>query len=297
MQNKIHEEKHNKIARKQSSQEPALFKSRFITSSPDPPTFTKTLGKEDLHDEGFEETQSLVSETLSSQETSSGNFETDMPDSTRCSPANMSTIPVEAKKPAITTRVSKTSLYEKPNLRKSKPDLTNSYLPKRTPSLKRDTSISKINVPTQHSGTKRLPASTSRGRLGEVERSGSRSSLRSSSRSSLNSASSVNTVKRLPPGQNDHAHMSRYTSAIRALTSDLRKNSNTSSVGSLSLKDAEKRRPTYMSRSGRGSNGSTTSGPSVRPRVPASRSSSSGSSIGPPISSLRKTTGVGIKNV
>jgi hypothetical protein len=42
----------------------------------------------ELNDEGFEETQSLVSETLS-QEASSGNYETDTHDSTRCSPAEL----------------------------------------------------------------------------------------------------------------------------------------------------------------------------------------------------------------
>ena len=49
---------------------------------------TNKAREQELNDEGFEETQSLVSESLS-QEASSGNYETDTHDSTRCSPAEM----------------------------------------------------------------------------------------------------------------------------------------------------------------------------------------------------------------
>lgn len=49
---------------------------------------SKQAREQELNDEGFEETQSLVSETLS-QEASSGNYETDTHDSTRCSPAEL----------------------------------------------------------------------------------------------------------------------------------------------------------------------------------------------------------------
>ena len=66
----------------------SMFKSRFI---PDISVASMPVNKardQELNDEGFEETQSLVSETLS-QETSSGNYETDTHDSTRCSPADL----------------------------------------------------------------------------------------------------------------------------------------------------------------------------------------------------------------
>lgn len=66
----------------------SMFKSRFI---PDISVTSMPVNKardQELNDEGFEETQSLVSETLS-QETSSGNYETDTHDSTRCSPADL----------------------------------------------------------------------------------------------------------------------------------------------------------------------------------------------------------------
>lgn len=70
------------------SKQNSMFKSRFI---PDLSVTSMPVNKsrdQEMNDEGFEETQSLVSETLS-QETSSGNYETDTHDSTRCSPADL----------------------------------------------------------------------------------------------------------------------------------------------------------------------------------------------------------------
>lgn len=76
---------------------------------------------------------------------------------------------------------------------------TTSFLPKRTGSLKRDS-------PRKVEPIKRSDVLASRNPpRDEVERSGSRSSLRSS-RSSLNSATSVNTVRNL--GSN-HPHLNR----------------------------------------------------------------------------------------
>ena len=79
-------EKHSSVS--SNLKQNSMFKSRFnpdinVTQIP----VNKTRDQE-LNDEGFEETQSLVSETLS-QETSSGNYETDTHDSTRCSPADL----------------------------------------------------------------------------------------------------------------------------------------------------------------------------------------------------------------
>lgn len=103
----------------------------------------------------------------------------------------------------------------------------------------------------------------------EVERSGSRSSLRSS-RSSLNSATSVNTVRNLIPSAHN-SHLRGYTSAIRALTSDLKKNNNTNSTATGAPL------PTGLNQSMRKIvNPHKTS--NVVSRIPASRSSSSGSS-------------------
>lgn len=70
----------------------------------------------------------------------------------------------------------------------------------------------------------------------------------------------------------------RYTSAIRALTSDLRKGAG--SPSNTAAKEAEKRR--IAPRTGVS-------------RIPASRSSSSGSSVGPALRNIRKSVGVSYK--
>ncbi|KAM0729484.1 FH2 domain-containing protein 1 [Formica fusca] len=271
----------------------SMFRSRFIpdinvTSSP--PSSGKVTRDQELNDEGFEETQSLVSETLS-QETSSGNYETDTHDSTRCSPAELS-YGGEQRRRSITMTMDDDDLHDRGNRRSlsvdklSKPasgkvfgkketarnaSEKSSFLPTRAAGVKRESTLRKTeslkkpsNVALSLSGN---PGALSKN---EVQRSGSRSSLRSS-RSSLNSATSVNTVRNLAA---NHAHLRNYTSAIRALTNDLRKSSPSSSP--LPPKNVvDKRRPSPRQ-----------VGVS---RIPASRSSSSGSSVGPTARSLRKT--------
>lgn len=240
-----------------------LFKSKFIPDINVSPTAQLTTGKvkeQELNDEGFEETQSLVSETLS-QETSSGNYETD---STRCSPAEL--------RYAGPKKSSSQTVKEKPQLRNptaafDKKLEKSSFLPKRSNSLKRDLSRKTTDVKRAN------PLTSNNTSRNEVERSGSRSSLRSS-RSSLNSATSVNTVRNLAP---NHAQLGSYTSAIRALTSNLRKGPTNSSILSSASKENDRRYTVNRT-------------PSTR--VPASRSSSSGSSVGPIIRNLRKAAPV-----
>ncbi|XP_011866481.1 PREDICTED: uncharacterized protein LOC105561273 [Vollenhovia emeryi] len=265
-----------------------MFRSRFIpdisvTSSP--PSSGKSRDQE-LNDEGFEETQSLVSETLS-QETSSGNYETDTHDSTRCSPAELGGyggVDVARERSAIPVMdvdvLDRRGLFVdkllKPTSDKAfdkKPTARNaseksSFLPKRTASTKRESSALRKTESLKRTSNL-IPLCDTGMSRSEVQRSGSRSSLRSS-RSSLNSATSVNTVRNLAA---NHTHLRSYTSAIRALTNDLRKSSPSNSP--LPSKDAvDKRRP------------------SPRPfgvsRIPASRSSSSGSSVGPAMRNVRK---------
>ncbi|KAL6253627.1 hypothetical protein P5V15_015933 [Pogonomyrmex californicus] len=264
----------------------SMFRSRFIpdisvTSSP--PTSGKGKDQE-LNDEGFEETQSLVSETLS-QETSSGNYETDTHDSTRCSPAELggysgeqhrrSAIMVvhdddpDGQGSSVDKMLKPTSAdaFNKKTTTKNAPEKS-SFLPKRTAGTKRESSTLRKTESLKRT-LNVLPSGSTGSSRNEVQRSGSRSSLRSS-RSSLNSATSVNTVRNLAT---NHAHLRSYTSAIRALTNDLRKNSPSSS--SLPSKNAvDKRRPSPRQ-----------VGVS---RIPASRSSSSGSSVGPAIRNIRK---------
>lgn len=262
---------------KQSS----MFRNRFIpdinvTNASPLSLGTSVKGRDqELNDEGFEETQSLVSESLS-QETSSGNYETDAHDSTRYSPAELryaGTIVTQCrpndeeeedvdvrhiiKEPAKTVFAKTTVPVRATNNEKS-------FLPKRTANMKRENNRKVESL-------KRNPTVMASNARNEVERSGSRSSLRSS-RSSLNSATSVNTVRNLAPS---HAHLRSYTSAIRALTNDLRKSSPSNTpLPPTVKKDNDKRR----------------ANPRIAvTRIPASRSSSSGSSVGPVARNVRKT--------
>ncbi|XP_072749439.1 uncharacterized protein Form3 [Anoplolepis gracilipes] len=272
----------------------SMFRSRFIpdinvTSSS--PSSGKVTRDQELNDEGFEETQSLVSETLS-QETSSGNYETDTHDSTRCSPAELS-YSGEQRRRSITTTMDDDDLDGRGNRRSlsvdklskspastkifSKKEIArnvaekSSFLPTRAAGAKRESTLRRAESLKKTSSVAQSLSGNSRTlSKNEVQRSGSRSSLRSS-RSSLNSATSVNTVRNLAA---NHAHLRSYTSAIRALTNDLRKSSPSSSP--LPPKNVvDKRRPSPRQ-----------VGVS---RIPASRSSSSGSSIGPTARNLRKT--------
>ncbi|XP_035740282.1 formin-J-like isoform X2 [Vespa mandarinia] len=261
---------------KQSS----MFRNRFIpdinVTNASPLSLGTTVKGRDqeLNDEGFEETQSLVSESLS-QETSSGNYETDAHDSTRYSPAELrytGTIVTQCrpndeeeeevdvrhiiKEPAKNV-FAKTVPVRGTNNEKS-------FLPKRTANMKRENNRKVESL-------KRNPTVMASNIRNEVERSGSRSSLRSS-RSSLNSATSVNTVRNLAPS---HAHLRSYTSAIRALTNDLRKSSPSNTPLPPTVKKENDKRRTN---------------PRIAvTRIPASRSSSSGSSVGPVARNVRKT--------
>ncbi|XP_074112850.1 FH2 domain-containing protein formin 3 isoform X1 [Cotesia typhae] len=234
-----------------------VFKSKFL---PEVNISSGHLvkGKElELNDEGFEETQSLVSETLS-QETSSGNYETDIHDSPRCSPAEMRYVKeAEPKRVIGKDEIARLKSFRARKVLKPEESDKTGFL-KKSESPKRE--LKKID-----SSKKILPAKTGLTR-NPVEKSASRSSLRSS-KSSLNSASSVNTVRKLAPS---HPQLRGYTSVICAMTSDLRKNSR--SLVKEGAKEAEKRQ--VPSR--------------VVSKIPASRSSSSESSVGPVVRNVRK---------
>jgi len=262
---------HDRSITRQSS----MFRSRFIpdinVTSSSLPSSGKSKDQE-LNDEGFEETQSLVSETLS-QETSSGNYEMDTHDSTRCSPAELGYGAELHRRRSITAtmddddldgdrRSSMVKIFGKTKEIASTRNTQekSSLLPKRmSDTHKRESAARKMESSKRVSNVVRAASNTAMMR-NEVQRSGSRSSLRSS-RSSLNSATSVNTVRNLTAS---HAHLRNYTSAICTLTNDLRKN-NPSRSPMPSKDSAEKRRPS----------------PRVIgiSRIPASRSSSSGSSV------------------
>lgn len=244
----------------------------------------------DMRDEGFEESQSLVSETLS-QETSSGNFEQEnvSPTSKTATPKiyngrgettnnPLRPIALERNKPVTTsfrheTKPSVTPIKRSISLRRATPQTSGNVLktnthctnqsnvlpPKNTQSsvkpLTRSNSVTKTQQPPLVKKTFPIEKSSSKTSLKsapirkKVERSNSKSSLQSS-RSSLNSSSSVNTVR---PANNTIPGIRKYTNEIRSLTENVHHSP-----------------PVSKSKT----------------PVPASRSSSSGSSIGP---TLRKT--------
>ncbi|CAB0042304.1 unnamed protein product [Trichogramma brassicae] len=325
--------------------------SRFIPDL----TTTNKAREQELNDEGFEETQSLVSETLS-QEASSGNYETDTHDSTRCSPAEMtrggdtpkksnpklSTLPKvtqsaksstnsagsTSKAPASSaaafsrrdssSRLAKAAAQDKTvgrlkqafERRNSRDSVTStrssssaskavpadkgaignssSYLPKRAASLKREppTRMSSLDNPKRA-----LP--TSLRNHDPVERSASRSSLRSS-RSSLNSSTSVNTVRNNKKHMasattaSKGPHLDRFSRPIRALAGDLARKNSAESNSSVDEK--------MTANSGTGVRRVATLRSSVSTtKIPASRSSSSGSSVGPAAKMIRKAVPVSLR--
>ena len=213
------------------------------------PLSSKLISHE-LNDEGFEETQSLVSDTPSLT-TSSCNEEakTQREKPVRLAQTDSATASNETPKrrqirPSnqLQTLLARNqqSLERSRSMRVAPPisgTRSASSTPRRTASLRR---------PESSQQTLSLPKTLPNRRL-DVERSNSRTSLRSS-RSSLNSAVSTNTVKKMP----------------------LKSSTSTSSASSLPKK------PLVLQ------NNSSSSTP-IRSitRVPASRSSSSGSSIGP----------------
>lgn len=307
-------------------------------------TTNKQRSEHELNDEGFEETQSLVSETPS-QGTSSGcNYEGDSTDAPK--PKNLTSLRSESSRNSQTdmdtskSKVARASSMRLPerrsiiprssSLRKtdSQASITRSSVARTStqPILSKQISrsISKISdsrkslnqtpktsslketsarsssssLYKKPSSLERTPSKTasigkplinSSSNKKRVERSNSRSSLRSS-RSSLNSATSVSTVRNIRPV----AGLGNYTSAIKSLTSDLKK--STSIKKPLAPVQLKSKTPVPASRS---SSSGSSIGPSPRRAVganpglstsfkensatgvPASRSSSSGSSIGP----------------
>ncbi|XP_026474847.1 uncharacterized protein LOC113378522 [Ctenocephalides felis] len=189
------------------------------------------LREHDLNDEGFEETQSLVSESPS-QGTSSGcNYETDGIVDTKCAIGVVSdklkTLIDRNNKSLARSKSMRTSLN--PVLKRAEDPTRKTIIPRRSTSLRKTES--------QNS----------------VERSNSRTSLRSS-RSSLNSTASVNTVKKVPLDKTSTPNPNTSTPILRMINRPAPPTN-------------PNKRPLPSS--------------SSKPRIPASRSSSSGSSVGP----------------
>lgn len=260
----------NKKINSSSSSSSALFKSNFIPDiciTTNSPTIGKTNKETELNDEGFEETQSLVSETLS-QETSSGNYETDTHDSPRHSPAEMRYTKVNNSNNS--NIINNKKIIGKDEIRRLK-DYNNT----KSGSNRNLIELKKSHLPKKSTDNLFKIDSNNKNK-NEVERSGSRSSLKSS-RSSLNSSTSVNTVRKLPSRSSQN--LGNYTSALCAMTSNLRKGSSISLPPSSNNcnKEIDGIRKNQSSRLS-----------SATSRIPASRSSSSGSSVGPVAKNIRK---------
>lgn len=338
------------------SRAPVQHKSEFIPDiKVQALTPSKQRSEHELNDEGFEETQSLLSESPS-QGTSSGcNYEGDSTDAQKKKTTTLSRADSSGSGDTsvginLASRTSSLRLPERrsivprsSSLRKtdSQASLSRGSLSKRTEGQCLSKSINKSNVRTSDSrkttghvssmgasetrnntsdkkspsSTHRLqsertpsksPSSTHRIQLERtpsklvlsnkpsslsspvkkrVERSNSRSSLRSS-RSSLNSATSVSTVRNIRPVTG----LGNYTNAIKNLTSDLRRSTSIKKpLAPVQLKNKTSVPASRSSSSGSSigpashrSTGLSTSFKENRATgVPASRSSSSGSSIGP----------------
>lgn len=228
---------------------------REIVVVKEKPTPLKAVSHE-LNDEGFEETQSLVSDTPShgKDSTSSCNDQADKGESrvkvSRMTSSESTATAASTEPPATKRRpVSKASvqsllernrqsLERSRSLRTNGPSMIRNIIPKRTNSLRRS---------ELHSASSNKK---------DVERSNSRTSLRSS-RSSLNSATSTNTVRNM--GLKTATIPSQAVKTIYKKPLNINNNSNlTVSKTPLSKQNTSS-------------------------RTPASRSSSSGSSVGPTI--------------
>ncbi|XP_070498012.1 formin-F isoform X1 [Chironomus tepperi] len=212
---------------------------------------TNKFTSHELNDEGFEETQSLVSDTPSLT-TSSCNEEAkskkeNSPDNTTSSGIAANASPTKRRVAKPSNQLQTLLARNQQSLERSRSLRTTALTsgtksatstPRRTNSLRKPEQLPKPTISTI--ANKRL----------DVERSNSRASLRSS-RSSLNSAVSTNTVKKMPmkpsPTSTSAAPTSKRSLLLPTNPSSANKTSKTIS------------------------------------RVPASRSSSSGSSIGPAI--------------
>ncbi|CAG9822596.1 unnamed protein product [Phaedon cochleariae] len=189
--------------------------TKVVSNKIDIPSSRKT--KEHDNDEGFEETQSLMSESPSQGASSGGNYETDIIDSPKIVVANQAN--PKPLKPTE-TRTAKITPAQKRTRTPSQEVATNrkSVIPRRTDSVKR---------------IDQKPAAAS-GRPSGIQKSGSRNSI-VSSRSSLNSATSTNTVKKLPLRPNTSSNLARpvqRTPSVRSATSSVKSNLKRSSSSS-----------------------------------------------------------------
>lgn len=172
--------------------------------------------KED-NDEGFEETQSLMSESPSQGASSGGgNYETDLVDS------NQELKKIDQKKEVpireTTSKLNRNKNFERNSMTRQSmqiPTTKKSVIPRRSGSLRKTDSQNSIT--TTNGSNKRT-----------VQRSSSRNSILSS-RSSLNSSTSTNTVKKLPQSNSKTTQQQQSTNNLKSVKLPLRRSSSSSS--------------------------------------------------------------------
>lgn len=160
---------------------------------------TNRKTKEHDNDEGFEETQSLMSESPSQGASSGGNYEADMVDATH--------VVVASKPKRLEIKDTTTNEITKPSRPNSKGATSNQMINRSNRNFERNSALRQTtqeisknkSVIPRRSGSLRKTGSQSSvtNKKNNVQRSGSRNSI-VSSRSSLNSATSSSTVKRIP---------------------------------------------------------------------------------------------------
>lgn len=232
---------------------------------------SKALNHAELNDEGFEETQScqsLVSDGKDSTSSCNDAVEHSQSHTSAISPTQASKSKSAVKSLMERNRQSlersrslRAASTTSSSMSTSIPHSRSSIIPKRTNSLRRS-----IDTGTMSSNKQ------------DVERSGSRTSLRSS-RSSLNSSASINTVRNM--GLKSTGMGAQSPSTVRQSSADkasLRKKL-------MQQQSTPSAATTASQQSNRGTlKGSNSLNSYLRTRTPASRSSSSGSSIGGPSS-------------
>uniref|UniRef100_A0A182N5Z4 FH2 domain-containing protein n=1 Tax=Anopheles dirus TaxID=7168 RepID=A0A182N5Z4_9DIPT len=251
----------------------------------------------ELNDEGFEETQSLVSDTPSQGKdsvSSCNDYGSDTKSKRVVSGSPAMTTASKLTAPASNSKLGATrtsspsmasllmvkngssGLERSRSLRgtpTASPIATKNLLPRRTASMRRGTTASSTGADGGSSSPALLRPIARQAQ--DVERSNSRTSLRSS-RSSLSSAVSTNTVRKVPaPLRSGPGNGTNTTSSFSKTFSPL---STTTTTTTLSANSSPSKRPLATATSGNiGHRG-----------APASRSSSSGSSIGPTATVVRK---------
>lgn len=163
--------------------------------------------KEHDNDEGFEETQSLMSESPSQGASSGGNYETDLVDSAHVADyagksKRMTSLEMKEGLAAPAGGISKSNkpaANPQTNHRSNRNFERNGVLRQTTQEVSKNKSV----IPRRSGSLRKTgsQSSVSNNKKNNVQRSGSRNSI-VSSRSSLNSATSSSTVKRMPPKSN-----------------------------------------------------------------------------------------------